>query len=296
MKLKDLSISVCNIRQQQEENGGIDTLAESIKSESLISKLILRPAKEKDKYEVVAGGRRLKALLKAYGPDHDLVEAEYVVREGLSDDEAYMLSLEENQQRMGLSPMELCRASLRLNQMGIKDKDVATRLNITPHRLKRIQVLAAETRKMPDAAKDELSKPCEEGKFNDAHWDKLHEESPEVIKDAVDYIIEHEAPPRDVPGIVTGIKKRYETPTDDGTGKRQPAASGDDTPSGEGGPIVYEHKGILSLIEKKGKMSFMVQGKGEDEEIPIDHYLEYLRHPDKFKCRVSLRLKFTPVD
>jgi ParB/RepB/Spo0J family partition protein len=294
MKLKDLAVSSCNIRQPRDDDD-VSDLAESIKENHLINKLVLRPGKG-GKFEVVAGQRRLRALEKAYGADYELQESDYVLKDAMTDDEAFMVSLEENQQRLNLSPMELCKAALKLNEMGVKDKDVAKKLNVSAARLKRIQVLSQESKRMPEPAREELKKPLDESKFTDDHWDKVRKvDKPEVVKDVVDYIIQHEAPARDVPGIITGVEKKFAA-ADGGEGK--PAAKPSDSAPGtdsEGGPIVYEHKGDLQLIEENGKMTFTVQGKGEDEEVPYEHYLEYLRRPDKFKCKVTLRLKFIPV-
>ena len=295
MKLNELVVSPCNIRQPRDEDD-VELLAESIKSSSLISKLIIRKGKG-GKFEVVAGQRRLKAMQKAYGADYELKDIEFVLNEKMTDEEAFMVSLEENQQRLGLSSMELCRAALKLNEMGMKDKDVAKKLNVSPARLKRIQILMQESRKMPEAAKTELNKPGEEAKFTDAHWEKVHDiDKPEVVKDVVDYIISHEAPPRDVPGIVMGVEKKFGASDDSGSSKgksdSKPAGADD---GGDAAPVVYEHKGKLTLVEEDKKMSFRVEGHGEDKEVPVDQYLEYLRRPDKFECRVVLKLKFLPV-
>jgi len=300
MKLNDLVVSECNVRQPRDEDD-LESLTESIKSESLISKLVLRACPEPGKYEVVAGQRRFRAMVDAFGAEHDLDESDYVLKMNLSDDDAFILSLEENQQRLNLSPLELARAAVKLNQMGRNDKEVAKKLNITSARLKRVQALLPEVRRMPQVAREELSKPLDQSLFTDAHWDKLKkEEDPEIVKDAVDYIVGHESPARDVPGILTGVRKKFGA-----TGDSGPSAGGnasavrpvddDDSQSAEG-PIVYSHKGDLTLVEQDGKMSFRVYGKGEDEEIPVEHYLEYLRHPDKFKCQVTLKLKIKPID
>lgn len=62
------------------------------------------------------------------------------------------------------------------------------------------------------------------------------------------------------------------------------------------GPIEYEHKGELVLEVNDGKETIKVIGKGEDDkEIPIDHYMEYLRHPDKFKVMVKFKMTVKPV-
>lgn len=294
MKIKDLVVSSCNIRQPRDEDD-ITLLAESIKENNLISKLVLRPGKD-GKYEVVAGQRRFRAMEKVYGGDYEINESDYVLKEGMTDNEAFLVSLEENQQRLNLSSMDLCRAALKLNDMGVKDKEVANKLNVTAARLKRIQVLAQEQRLMPETARVELAKPIEESRFTDAHWDKVRkEDNPEVVKDVVDYIVEHEAPARDVPGIITGVKKKFEAPGVPGDGAAPTQASQTAPEGGTDGVISYEHKGDLELIVHGGKMTFVIHGKGEDEEVPVDHYLEYLKRPDKFKCKVVLKLKFLPV-
>lgn len=295
MKLKDLVVSPCNIRQPRDEDD-VGPLADSIKENTLITKLILRKGKG-DKFEVVAGQRRFKAMVQAFGSDYELKDSEYVSME-MTDDEAFMVSLEENQMRLNLSPMELCKAALKLNEMGVKDKDVAKKLNVSAARLKRIQVLSQESKRMPEEARVELKKPLEESKFTDDHWDKVRKaDKPEVIKDVVDYIIEHEAPARDVPGIITGVEKKFAAAdAGGGGGDKAPGKPADKAPEqGDGGPIVYEHKGELNLVEENGKMTFTVTGKGEDEDVPVEHYLEYLRRPDKFKCYVTFKLKIMSV-
>jgi ParB family chromosome partitioning protein len=292
MKLKELMVSPCNVRQPRDEDD-VGLLAESIKENTLISKLIIR--KCKGAYEVVAGQRRFRAMLVVYGPGYELKDTEYLLNESMTDDEAFLMSLEENQQRLGLSPMELCKAAIKLNQMGVKDKDVAKKLNISPTRLKRLQVLQQDTRKMPEAARTELNKP-EDGKFSDAHWDKVRGiDKPEIVKDVVDYIIEHEAPARDIPGIVMGVEKKHGVQDSPPARDSSAPAAAAPTQQGDGSPILYDHKGELTLVEEDGKMSFRVAGKGEDEEVPVEHYLEYLRRPDKFKCYVTLKLKILPV-
>jgi len=297
MKLKDLVVSPCNVRQPRDDDD-VSALAKSIKEDHLINKLVLRPT-ENGTYEVIAGQRRLKAMQKTYGSDYELGEGDFIIMEGLDDKEAFLLSLTENVQRLNLTPMELCRAALKLNQLGFKDSEVAKKLNITPTRLKRVQNLVQEQRHMPEVAREELSKPVEESHFTDAHWDKVRTEvdNPDVIQDVVDYIIEHEAPARDVPGIITGVKKKFEALGDDAGVKDTPPSESTPTQTTQqdDSVLVYEHKGELTLIEEDGKMTFSVQGKGEDEEIPYEHYLEYLRRPHKFKCRVTLKLKFTPI-
>jgi len=291
MKLKDLIVSPCNVRVYNADDN-VKGLGNSIDTNKLISRLVLRKGKD-GKIEVVAGSRRYRALVDKYGDDYDLPETDYVVRE-LDDKEAFLLSISENQERVGLTPMELNRAALRLNHVGFKEPEICKALSITQHRLKRIATLAADKKRMPEVALQELNKTVDEAKFNDAHWSKVRDvEDDDVVKDVVDYIIDKEAPPRDVPGIITAIQKKHGA-MDNTKAPKAPSDTG--APDDTGGPISYDHKGELVLEEKDGKMTFRVKGKEEDEEVPVDHYLEFLRHPEKFKCRVTLKLKFTPLD
>lgn len=287
MELKDLVISTFNVRDQNKV-GDSQELLDSIKEYSLVSKLILRP--KEDKYEIIAGSRRYKALLSLHGPEFELPEDSYIIKESMDDKEAMLISIQENQQRKNLSPMELNRAALKLNNMGYKNNEIAKILNITPYRLKRIFSLSEDLNRIPDNAKEELSKPTDDSKFNDAHWDKIKKtDNEDVIKDLVDYVIEKESPPREIPTLMKSVEKQYEQDTDSSSQSTQSEA-----PENEG-PMEYVHKGQL-VLEKHGDNEILkVLGKGEDEEVPVEHYLQYLRYPEKFKCMVTFKLKVKPI-
>jgi len=295
MKLKDLVVSPYNARNSEDTDEGIDELKASIKAHTLISKLILRPGKG-GKFEIVAGQRRYKALVALLGEDHELPEEDYVLMKDLKDQEAFVLSLTENQQRLDLSPLTLNEASLKMNGWGFDSKKIAKILNMTPHRVKRIMELSQNLSRFPDEAKQELRKPVEESKFTDAHADKLKDlEDRDLIKDVVDYIIDKESPPREVPSIVKAIKKQHEE-KDGGSG--EPAAKNGSEPENEG-PLEYIHKGEMKLEIHGEKKILKVVGKGVENEndiVPIDHYLEYLMHPEKFRCFVSFKLKIKPIE
>lgn len=303
MKIGELIISKCNARSVVDGDAeDITSLSISIKKHKLISKLILR--KNSDGiFEVVAGQRRLKALKESFGNDHELPEDEFVVIEA-DEEEAYLISLDENINRVNLSPIDLNRAYLRLNSIGKKDKEISDILHVTPHRLKRLATLSADMGRIPENAREELSKPAGESKFNDLHWEKISSstDDPDIIKDTVDFILEHDTPPREVPSILKAVEKNYkqENIDPDSTGGSGGHAALDDepvntTPTADS-PIEYTHKGELRL-EKHGDIETLkVFGKEEDQEVPIEHYLEYLRHPEKFKCYVTFKLKVVPVD
>lgn len=285
MQLKNLIVSKSNVRESMPNDESLPNLASSIKSHKLISKLILRPTQD-GKFEIIAGQRRYNALLSLFGEDYELPEEDYILRADLDDEHALLLSICENQQRLDLSPVELNRASLRLNKLGYKDKEIAKLLNVTPFRLKRLYQLSEDFNKMPEEAKTELKKPVEDSKLNDAHWQKIHDlNDVDVIKDVVDYIINKESSPRDVPTIIKAIEKTHVGSSPEGSGDKGTP----DEPEAEG-PIEYEHKGELVLEEHGSKITLRVKGKGEDADVPYEHYLEYLRHPDKFRCFVKFKL------
>jgi len=295
LKLQEIEISSCNVRQIDSDTD-VDSLIESIKNHQLISKMVVRKTAE-GKYELVAGQRRFKALMELHGPEHELNDSEVVIRENMSDEDAFLLSIEENTQRLDLSPMEMNRAGLRLNQMGFKDKDIARALNISPHRLKRIYHLSEDGHRIPEEAKEELKKPVEQATFNDAHWEKLRNvDDEDVVKDVVDFIKKKDTPPREVPTVIKAVEKQYKD-VGDGTGKTSYTAGDDDgAPENPGGPIEYAHKGELTLEVNGDEQTLRVAGKGEEAEVPVEHYLEYLRHPEKFKCMVTFKLKVIPRD
>jgi len=298
MLLKDLVVSECNIRDVDVEVLDIEGLKDSIASQGLISKIILRPTAD-DKYEIIAGQRRYLALKEIHGEDYELPKESYKVFYTLDDRDAVLLSVSENTQRRELSPFEMNKAALKLNQVvGLSDKDIAKYLNITPYRLKRIIALSADKNKMTEEIREELKKPDNQAKFSDAHWDKLKNvEDKETIKDVYEQIVDKSLPPRDVPKIIGAIEKVRKAENNATQPNAYCSGSTDDgAPDNPGGVIQYAHKGELSLEENGDNKILRVKGRGEDEEVPIDHYLEYLRHPEKFKCTVTFRLKVIPLD
>jgi ParB/RepB/Spo0J family partition protein len=300
MKISELVISSCNCRTVVEDDAeDVTSLSNSIKKHKLISKLILRKNAD-GVFEVIAGQRRLKALKLTFGDDYELPGDEYIAID-VDDEEAYLISLDENINRVNLSPLELNRAYLKLNKIGKKDKEIAEILHVTPYRLKRLATLSADMRRIPENAQEELSKPAGESKFNDLHWSHITEntDDPDIIKDTVDFILEHETPPKDVPSILKSVEKSYKDsnidPNATGNSASQ-AALDDDRTDLTDIPIEYAHKGELVLENHGGVESLKVIGKEEDQEVPIEHYMEYLRHPEKFKCYVTFKLKVKPIE
>lgn len=98
----------------------IEELAGSVRDKGIIQPLLVR--RSGDRYELIAGERRLRAAIKA-----GLAEVPVVVREA-TDNEALQLALIENVQREDLNPIEEASAYRRLheefqwNQEEIADK------------------------------------------------------------------------------------------------------------------------------------------------------------------------------
>jgi ParB/RepB/Spo0J family partition protein len=292
LKISDISISDFNFRENCED---VSDLENSIKERGLFSRIILR--KNKEKIEVLAGSRRFTALKNIKGLEGQLEDSEYFLMDDLSDKRAALISIEENQRRRDFSPFELNKAILTLNQLGYKEKEIALYLGVTPHRLKRLEKLSADRNKMPDIVKEELNKRPEESKFNDLQWSYISNklDDKETIKEVADYIIEKEVPAKEVPSIIKMVENNHKA-ADGGniTDKKSGTAKDPDVPTD--GPIEYSHKGELILDERGSKMVFKVLGKGEDEVVPVDQYLEYLRHPTKFKCYITFKMKIKPVE
>jgi ParB family chromosome partitioning protein len=86
----------------------LEELAQNIKSQGILNRLIVRRITGTDKYELVAGGRRFRAAQKA-----GLSEVPVVVKK-LTDDEALAIALTENLQREDLNPLEETEGIIRL--------------------------------------------------------------------------------------------------------------------------------------------------------------------------------------
>ena len=91
------------------DDATIDALAESIAQQGVMQPLLVRKiGEQKDRYEVIAGERRLRAAIKA-----GLDEVPVIVKE-VDDEQAAVMALIENIQREDLNPMEEARGIKRL--------------------------------------------------------------------------------------------------------------------------------------------------------------------------------------
>jgi ParB family chromosome partitioning protein len=101
----------------------LEELAASIRSQGIVQPLLVRPADDGNRYEIVAGERRWRAAMLA-----GLADIPVLVRE-LSDMEVMAAALIENLQREDLNPLEEARAMSALrSEFGLSQDELANTL------------------------------------------------------------------------------------------------------------------------------------------------------------------------
>ena len=126
--LSKLTPSKSNVRKTGASNG-IDELAASIAAHGLLQNLAVRCV-SKQKYEVVAGGRRLAALKR-------LVKEKRVKKDApipcnvLDEEDAEEISLAENVVRLPMHPADQFEAFQRLADSGKGPEDIAARFGVS---------------------------------------------------------------------------------------------------------------------------------------------------------------------
>lgn len=128
LPVASLVLSSLNVRKTGGQS--VEDLAASIQAQGLIQNLTVMPVEGKDKFEVVAGGRRWRALRhliksKALPKDH-AVPCKIVTAE-----EAKEISLSENVVRAAMHPADQFEAFKALVDDGIPVEDVAARFGVT---------------------------------------------------------------------------------------------------------------------------------------------------------------------
>lgn len=123
--LSKLVPSAANVRRVN-STAGISELADSIEAHGLIQNLTVRKAKKGDKFEVVAGARRLAALrlLVKEGIYNKLVEIPCKVLDAESDAE---ISLAENTQRETMHIVDEILGYRQLSEDGMTPETIAAR-------------------------------------------------------------------------------------------------------------------------------------------------------------------------
>lgn len=148
-----LVLSQSNVRRVK-AGVSIEQLAESIAQRTLLQSLSVRAVvdgegRETGMFEVPAGGRRYRALelLVKQKRMAKTQAVPCVVREdGLAEDD----SLAENDERIGLHPLDQFRAFLSLRESGMSEEDIAARHFVTPAIVKQRLRLASVSPKLHD--------------------------------------------------------------------------------------------------------------------------------------------------
>jgi ParB family chromosome partitioning protein len=150
--LNKLLVSPLNVRKSGGEN--VDELAALIASQGLLQNLVAVPhttkkGKATDKFEVVAGGRRLRALIKlaqvgTLAPDEQIL-CKLVSRQG-----ALAISAAENSGREAMSAADTVQAFADMVNNGATVEEVSVCFGITPLTVRRRLKLATVSPRLFD--------------------------------------------------------------------------------------------------------------------------------------------------
>ena len=289
MKLSDIKISPLNVRNGEYVEETVADLAENIQENGLFSKLLLRKVGKGDgKYEVIAGGRRHLALIKAYGEDYELPESDYIIKDE-DDFSAIVDSITENVHRIGLSPIQMSEAAnmLRAAKKGISIKEIAKIMWAPEAKIKRVLVLKEDLEYIPESAKRELAlSDEEEPRFTDAHWDAvkksgLNLSDADKIQDVCDFIMNNDVPASRVADAVSRFLPK-ETPAEGNMGPEPEAPPADPSKIGEDvfvGILDITPEGLVNVIDKAGIL----------KPFDLQYYVDYAKQSN---FKVSIKAKF----
>lgn len=126
VRLDELADPTQNVRTIFETDEEFKNLVESIRARGLVTPLDVK--EEDGKYKVIAGSRRLAALKEVYKNKPDVNVPVVVLRITEAIDE-YTVSSIENIHRSNLSIEELSQMIAHYKDMGLKQKDIAKRIN-----------------------------------------------------------------------------------------------------------------------------------------------------------------------
>lgn len=125
--LNRLSVSKLNVRRAN-KRADIDALAKSIAAHGLLHNLSVTP-RDKDRFEVVAGGRRLAAL-KSLAVSGAIEKSYAVPCRVLSPEECREASLAENVHRVAMDAMDEVDAFAALIAEGRSEQEIAQRFGV----------------------------------------------------------------------------------------------------------------------------------------------------------------------
>lgn len=288
MKLDDIIISPLNVRNGEYLEETVSDLAENIQENGLFSKLLLRKLDEEDKFEVLAGGRRYLALVKAYGKDYELPKSDYILKDE-DDFNAIVDSITENVHRISLSPIQMSDAANKLKEKrkGLSIKEIAKIMWAPEARIKRLLVLKEDLVYIPESARQELHLSEEdEPRFTDAHWDALKKSGIDLgdsdkVKSVCDFIMDNDVPASRVADAVGRFTPK-ETPAEGNMGPEPEAPPADPSKIGEDvfmGILEITPEGLVNVIDKAGVL----------KPFDLQYYVDYAKQ-SSFK--VSIKAKF----
>jgi ParB family chromosome partitioning protein len=102
------------------DDGQLEELTNSIREKGVMQPLLVRPSRDPDQFEIIAGERRWRAAQRA-----GLHEVPVIIRE-VDDKEALELAIIENVQRADLNPLEEAQGyGQLLEQFGYTQQDLA---------------------------------------------------------------------------------------------------------------------------------------------------------------------------
>jgi len=288
MKISQLIQSPQNIRKEYPPEL-IEDLADSITLDGLLSKLLLRP--KGDKYEVLAGWRRKLAIESITGPDTELEDSWYILKD-VNNKDALRLSITENVQRLSLSSMELSSAAVALKEEdpSMSAKELAKILWTTESRAKRLLKMDDFLENLPASALQNLCTPDElDPAFTDLHVEALNKAGAfsmgdEVVRDVCDMIIANELPASKVASAVDRLAPKGEiSPTND-------PVKGEDGPQ-DSSAMKDKFSGRLKLEGDQ----LIIESKREIQPVDLEYYKEYLKNPDQFAVYVSATVNIKPI-
>ncbi len=146
--LNRLIVSRPNVRRT-DRKAEIDALASSITAHGLLQNLTVSPT-ETDKFEVIAGGRRLAAL-KSLAKSGAIARDFAVPCQIIESDGASEVSLAENVQRVAMDAMDEVEAFSALADAGQSVEDIARRFGIGARHVEQRLALAALSPKIKAA-------------------------------------------------------------------------------------------------------------------------------------------------
>ena len=142
-KVSEVSINkIMEKENVRKDYKGLEELAKSIEEKGLLQPITLKKLEnEKDKYEIVFGHRRYRAmslLFKNHGEKYSKIQAIVLGDENMSEDEIKEVQLVENIQREDLSQYELKEALEVLKKQGLSHKEIGDKLGKSEQYVKHI--------------------------------------------------------------------------------------------------------------------------------------------------------------